>query len=135
MCRGDERAEQRMRLQRFRFELGMKLAAEIPRMVCDLADLDVGAVGRLAGDPQARSRQDRLKFAIELEAMAMALANGRRAIRLAREAVLFQNAGPGAQAHSSAQLINALQFPKFIDHAMRRSRVELGGIGGLESAD
>ena len=40
----DERLEQRMRLHRLRFELGMELAAEKPGMVGDLADLDVRAV-------------------------------------------------------------------------------------------
>ena len=51
--RADEGDEQRVRLQRLRLELGMELAAEEPGMVGDLADLDVRAVGRLAGDAQA----------------------------------------------------------------------------------
>src|ERR1700730_12700102 len=42
--RADERPEQRMRLQRFRLELRMKLAAEIIRMVRNLADLHVRSV-------------------------------------------------------------------------------------------
>src|SRR5438045_1328271 len=46
----DERAEQRVRLQGLRFELGMELAAEVPGMIRNLADLDVGSVGRLARD-------------------------------------------------------------------------------------
>src|ERR1039458_3190953 len=38
----NERLEQGMRLHRLTLELGVELAAEIPRMVGDLADLDVG---------------------------------------------------------------------------------------------
>ena len=49
----DECAEQRMRLERLRFELGMELAAEVPRMIRDLADLDIHAVRGLACEPQA----------------------------------------------------------------------------------
>ena len=42
-----------MRLQRLRFELGVKLAAEEPRVVRHFANLDVDAIGSLAGQPQA----------------------------------------------------------------------------------
>src|ERR1039457_4681560 len=49
--RADERFEQRMRLHGLRFELGMELASQEPRMVRNLADLHVGAVGRLPGNP------------------------------------------------------------------------------------
>ena len=44
----DERSEQRMRLQRLRFELRMELAAQEPGMIRDLADLDV------TSDPESR---------------------------------------------------------------------------------
>src|ERR1035437_10017875 len=46
--RADEALEQRVRLHGLGFELGMELAAQIPRMVADLADLDVRTVRRLA---------------------------------------------------------------------------------------
>ena len=59
--RADEGAEQRMRLQRLRFELGMELAAEIPGMIGDLADLDVHAVRSLAREPQAVRGENRLR--------------------------------------------------------------------------
>src|SRR5579863_3981309 len=42
--RRNERPEQRMRLERLRLELGMELAAQIPGVVFDLADLHVGVV-------------------------------------------------------------------------------------------
>src|SRR4051812_28466025 len=56
----DECAEQRMRLERFRFEFGMELASQIPRMVVNLTDLDVSVIRGLAGDPQTGGRQDLL---------------------------------------------------------------------------
>src|SRR5438034_6048576 len=59
----DEGPEQRMRLERFRFEFGMELAAQIPGVVADLADLDVGVVRCLAGDPEPGGRQDLLILA------------------------------------------------------------------------
>ena len=71
----EKRGEQRMRLQRLRFEFGMELASQIPRMIRQFADLDVHAVGRLARQPQAVLGQNRLKFAIEFVAVAMALAD------------------------------------------------------------
>ena len=48
----DKRTEQRMRLQRLRLELRMELAAEVTRMILDLADLDIRPVRCLARDLQ-----------------------------------------------------------------------------------
>ena len=73
--RADESAEQRMRLERLGLELGMELAAQIPGMVRQLADLDVNAVGSFAGQPQAVLLQHGLVFAVEFVAMAVALAD------------------------------------------------------------
>jgi len=44
-CRLDERGEQRMRLERPRFQLGMELHADEPRMVFVFDDLRQDAVG------------------------------------------------------------------------------------------
>ena len=52
-----KRGKQRMRRQRLGFELGMKLAAQEPRMVGDFDDLHVAAVGRAPGDAQPRGHQ------------------------------------------------------------------------------
>src|SRR5713226_8180304 len=52
--RRNERAEQRMRLQRLRLELGMELAADEMRMVRQLDHLNVSAVGRRTGNSQPR---------------------------------------------------------------------------------
>src|ERR1017187_10455043 len=75
-------------------ELGMELAAEIPRMVGDFADFDVGIVGRLAGDLEARRLQALFVFAIELVAVAMAFVDFARAVGVVRHAALGQAASP-----------------------------------------
>src|ERR1700732_4994118 len=97
-----------MRLERLRFELGMKLAAQIPRMISDLADLDVGAIRSLARDAQPGGRQNVFIFAIELVAMPVPLADLRRAISLLRETPFLQQARPGAEPHRTAQIVDAL---------------------------
>src|SRR5450759_3008366 len=104
--RADEALEQRMRLHGLGFELGMELAAEIPRMVADLADLDVGTVGRLAGDLEARRLQAVFVFPIELVAVAMAFVDFARAVRLVGHAAFGQAASPASEAHGAAQLVD-----------------------------
>jgi len=51
--RAHERSKQRMRLQWLRFEFGMELAAQEPRMIGQLANLDVDAVRSLSGEPES----------------------------------------------------------------------------------
>src|SRR5450759_3070463 len=132
--RPDEAREQRVRLQRLGFELGVELAAEIPRMVGEFADLDVGIVGRLAGDLEARRLQALFVFAIELVAVAMALVDFARAVGVVCHAPIAQAASPASQPHGAAQLVDTLEFAEFEDDAVRRARVELGGIGGFHPA-
>src|SRR5579884_4073049 len=124
-----------MRLQRLRFELRMELAAEIPGVILEFADLDIGGVRRLSRDAQAVAGKPLLEIAVELVAVTMALADLRRAVGLRGEASFGQLARVRAQAHGAAQLIHALQLTQFVDHAMRRRGIELGGIGALHSAD
>src|SRR5947207_6586002 len=93
----DEGAEQRVRLERLRFELGMELAPEIPGVIADLTDLDIGVIRRLAGDPQPCGGQDLLILAVEFVAVAVPLTDLRGAVRFLSEAAIFQDARPGAQ--------------------------------------
>src|ERR1039458_9084619 len=132
--RADKALEQRVRLHGLGFELGVELAAEIPRVVGELADLDVGIVGCFAGDLQARRLQALFVLAIELVAVAMALVDFALAVGVVGDAALGQAAIPTAEAHGAAQLVDTLQFAEFEDDAVRRARVELGGIGGFEAA-
>ena len=72
---GDEVAEERVRLERLGLELGVELAAEEEGMVGDLDDLDVGGVGGGAGEAKAGAGEDGFVLAVELVAMAVALAD------------------------------------------------------------
>src|SRR4029077_13399621 len=62
----NERRKQRMRNQRLRFELGMKLAADEPGVVRDFHDFDVDAVRSAAGDAESSARERVFIFAIKL---------------------------------------------------------------------
>src|SRR5579859_4900071 len=124
-----------MRLHGLRLELGMELAAEKPGMVGYLADLDVGLVGSFPGDFEAAGFERLFVFAVELVAVAVALADFSHSIGTVRETILGQHAGPRAEAHRSAQLVHALQLAQLENHAVGRGWIELGGIGALEAAD
>src|ERR1017187_2043109 len=130
----DERREQRVRMHRLGLELGVELAAQIPRMARDFADLHVRLVRRLPRNPQPGGRQDLFVLAVEFVAVPVPLDNLARAVRPAGETVLRQAARPPSQAHGSAQFVDALQLAQLEDHAVRRPRVELRGIGLLQAA-
>src|SRR5579863_9344119 len=120
----DERAEQRMRLERPGFELGVKLAAEVPGVVLYFANFHVGAIRRFAGDPEAVRGQYFLEFAVKFVAMPMALADRGYLVRLSGEGAGFQHARPRAEAHRPAQFVDPFQLAEFVDHALGRGRVE-----------
>src|SRR5215472_4038993 len=88
--RADERTKKRMRLHRFRLELGMELAAQIPGMIRQLADFDVDAVRSLAGEFQAVILQNCLVIAIEFVAMPVAFADFRLSVSRARKTVFSE---------------------------------------------
>ena len=49
----NESGEKRVRRERFGFEFGMKLAADEPRVIRNLDNLHIDAIGRAAGDAEA----------------------------------------------------------------------------------
>src|SRR5664279_3433532 len=118
----DERREQRVRMHRLRLELGVELAAQVPQMARDLADLHVSLVRRLPRNPQPGRRQDLFVLAVEFVAVAAPLDDLARAVGPAGETVLRKPARPAAQAHGPAQFVHALQLPQLEDHAARRPR-------------
>src|ERR1017187_9476094 len=130
----DERREQRMRTHRLGLELRVELAAQVPRMPRDFADLHVGLVRRLPRNPQPGRRQDLFVLAVEFVAVPVPLDNLARAVGPAGETVFRQPARPAAQAHGAAQLVDALQLAQLEDDAVRRPRVELRGVGLLQAA-
>src|ERR1700693_3702371 len=123
--RRDERAEQRMRLQRLRLELGMKLASDEMRMIRQSHNLNVSSVGRRAGDVQPSRHHRLFVLAVEFVTMAVALADLELAINLVRQRIKLNLASPCAQTHGAAKFFDAAQLAQLIDHAMWRRRIEL----------
>ena len=119
VARGDELAEERMRLEGLGFEFGMELAAEEVGVAGNLDDLDVGRVGRGAADAQAGAGEQRFVLAVELVAVAVALADfGCPAVGAGGQRVGLQDAGPGAQTHGAAHLFDAEQLAQLVDDAV-----------------
>src|SRR5580658_927741 len=113
----------------------MKLAAEVPRVIGDLADLDVGVVRSHAGDAQTCGAQLLFVFPVEFVSMAVTLINFTGSIRALGETALGEAAWPASEPHGAAKLVDAFQFAQLENHAMRRAGVELGGIGFVKSGD
>src|ERR1035437_7707695 len=86
--RPDERREQRMRMHRLGLELRVELAAQVPRMVRDFADLHVRLVRRLPRNPQPVGHQNLLVLAVEFVAVTVPFHNLARAIGPAGRTVL-----------------------------------------------
>src|SRR5262245_32598814 len=78
----DEAPEQRVGLDRLRFELGMELTGEEIRVIGDLDDLDEPAVRSLAGDPHAALLEIVHVPALDLVAVAVPLADLRATVGL-----------------------------------------------------
>ena len=72
---GDEVAEDGVGLQRLGLELGVELAGEEEGVGGDLDDLDVGGVWGGSGEAETGAGEDGLVLAVELVAMAVALAD------------------------------------------------------------
>src|SRR3954451_3134899 len=131
----DERSKERVRLHRLGLELRVELAAEETGGAGDLADLDVGAVGGLAGEAESAGLQLLFVLPVELIAVAVALVDFAGAVGLVGEAVRLEAAGPRPETHGAAELVDPLQLAKLVDDAVGRARVELGGVGVVEAAD
>src|SRR5262245_12513720 len=106
-CGANKSREERMRFERFGFELGMELAAEEPWMIRSLDDLDVILVGSASGDAKTRAGQNFFVVAIEFVAMTMAFADFGFAIRARGKRAGFELAGPCAEPHRAAHFIDA----------------------------
>ena len=100
-----------MRIKRVGLELGMKLATEEPGMICNLHDLHIGAVRRCAREGHSVGYQHLLIFPVELVTVPVALGNFERVISPIGKASRNQPAGPGAQTHGAAHLVELRHVP------------------------
>src|SRR5579862_1640413 len=124
----NERGKKRMRSKWLRFEFGMKLAANEPRMIGHFDNFDIHAIGRPAGDAESGARERLLVLAIKFVTMAMALRNFQRAVSLMRKRPGLEFAWPRTQPHRAAHLVDAQQFAQFVNHAIRGRRIEFRAV-------
>ena len=96
----NKRGKKRMRSERLRFELRMKLATNEPGMIRHLDDFDIHAIGRPPGNPESSARERLLVLAIKFVAMAMALGDFEHAVSLMCKGARLKFAWPRAQAAS-----------------------------------
>src|SRR5260370_5471395 len=133
--RADEGGKEWMRFERFGFKFRVELAAKKPRMIRGVDDFNVIFIRSAPGDAQARGDQRFLVIAVEFVAVAVALADLECAVSLVRERAWLQPAGPGAQSHRAAHLVDPEQFTQLVDHAVRRLRVKFRAVRLLQSRD
>src|SRR6185437_409032 len=130
-----KRAEQRMRLKRLGLEFRMELAAEEEGMLGDLHDFHVSSVRGCAGEFQSSAGEDGFVLAIEFIAVAVAFADLYGSVRARSVAVRLQLAGPGAQAHGAAKLVNSAQLTQLVNHTVRRGGIKFAGVGLFQPAN
>src|SRR5271166_6565882 len=106
----------------------MKLAPDEMRVVRQLHDLDVSAIGRRTGNPQACGYHRLFVLAIEFVTMAMPLADLQLAVDLVRQRAGLNFAGPRTQTHGAAKFFYTAQLAQFVDYAMRSRRIEFARI-------
>src|SRR5436190_156185 len=124
-----------MRLQRLRFELRMKLAANKMWMAGNLDHFDVRAIRSRPGDSQPAGNHRVFIFTVELVAVTMAFADFGLRINLVRQRVGLNLARPCPQSHGSAKFLHTTQFAQLVNYAMRSRLIELAGIRTRQAAD
>src|SRR6266496_2806672 len=98
----DEGGEQRVRLERPGFQLGVELHADEPGMVLVFDDLRQHAVGRQAREAQAVLLEPVLVGGVDLVAVAVALGNlGGAAIDFRDAAAALEHRGVRAEPHGA----------------------------------
>src|SRR5277367_2677361 len=117
-----------MRLQRLRLEFRMELTADEMRMIGEFDHFDVSSVRGRTRNLHSRRNHRLFVFAIELVAMAVTFADFELAVNCMRESVRLNLAGPRTQPHGAAEFFHSPQLAQFVDHAVRRCRVELARI-------
>src|ERR1035441_7735563 len=108
-----------MRASRPRAELRMELRADEERMVSQLDDLDEPAVGRGAREHDTGSGERVAIVVVEVEAVAVALGNRRRAGRFGCDRSGRELARIHAQAHGAALLLDVTLLGEQVDDGVR----------------
>src|SRR5882757_8612109 len=131
----NKRPKQRMRLQRLRLELRMKLAPDKMWMLRNLDHFNVSPIRSRSRNPQPASNHRVFVFAIELVTMPMALADFSLAIDLVSQCASLNFARPSAETHRPTQFLNAAQLAQLVNHSMWSSLIKLAGISIRQPAN
>src|SRR5689334_25086267 len=99
-----------MRCEGLRFEFGMELDGDVPRMRWQLDDLDELAIERTPDDLQPLVGQRFFKEAIEFVPVAMTFVDDLLSVQLMGAGSGFEFARVRAQPHSAAEVIDAEQI-------------------------
>src|SRR5207302_3537833 len=117
-----------MRLERLGYKLRMELTPEEPRMIGCLYNLHIILIRRASGNFQSRGHQRFLEVAVEFVAMAVAFADSQLAVSLVREGSWLEFARPRTQPHRATHFVHSQQFAQFVNHTVRRLRIELRAV-------
>src|SRR5580704_7609187 len=120
--------EQRMRLQRLRLKLGMKLAPNKMRMVRKFDHLYISPVRRRPRNPQPARRQSFFILTIEFITMPVPFADLILPVDFMRQSSRLNLASPRTQPHGAAKFLHPTQFAQLVNHPMRSRRIELARI-------
>ena len=127
--------EERMRVVRLALELGVKLTPNKMRVVGEFYYFNQSIVGARATQYEPGALQWLAKVIVELEAMAVSLADFFFAVDLLRAAAGHQLAGIGAETHSSAFRLDAALIRHQVDDGVFRASAEFHRVRSLEPAD
>ena len=128
-----ELAEERLRAQRARLELGVVLGGDEERVVGQLDDLDQAVVGRGAAEHEPGVLQALAQVVVDLVAVAMALVDHGLVVDRAGAGAVVELHRVGAQAHRAAHVPHFLLLRQQVDHRVGRLGVELGGVGAVHA--
>jgi len=104
-------------------------------MVLQFDDLDQIALRVASTDDQPGTLDEIDVGVVDLEAMAVALANGGCLVGTGREGARLERAVIAAQAHGRTFVDHALLVLHHVDDRMRRLGIELHAIGPLQAED
>src|SRR5882724_11222287 len=135
VSRPDKRLEQRMRLQRLRLELRMKLAPNKMRMPRNLHHLNVCPIRSRPRNLQPGRYHRLFVLAIELIPVPMPLTDLRLSVNFERQRLRLDLAWPRPEPHRPTQFFYAAQFSQLVNHAVRSRLIELAGISIRQPAN
>ena len=111
----------------------MKLAADEPRVIWQLDDLDESTVWREPGERHPGRLQLISVLVVEFKAVAVTLSNQIRTVGRTRTRFTHHATRISAEPHGATLICEVLLFVEERDAGMRRVRIELGLVCSLKA--